>query len=88
MRTVHPDFDAVAGTAFDDVIGALLTAGLLTAAAVLVTSAIVWAVAASVGSWQTVAKARTGVLVALGGAVLTGAALSWGGWLLKLGNHL
>ncbi|MCF4123659.1 DUF6112 family protein [Antribacter sp. KLBMP9083] len=88
MNTVSPDFAAVAGTAFGDVVGALLTAALLTAVAVLVASAIAWAVAAAMGSWQTVVKARTGVFVALGGAALTGAALSWGGWLLKLGNHL
>ena len=87
-KNVAPDFSAVAGTAFGDVIGALLTFALLTAVAVLIGSSIVWAVAASSGSWQTVSKARTGVLVALGGAALTGGALAWGGWLLTLGNHL
>ncbi|WP_125777996.1 DUF6112 family protein [Antribacter gilvus] len=88
MSAVRPDFSAVAGTGFGEVVGALLTFTLLTAVAVLIASAITWAVAASAGSWQTVAKARTGVLVALGGAALAGAALGWGTWLLKLGNHL
>lgn len=87
-NNVAPDFSAVAGTAFGDVIGALLTFALLTAVAVLIGSSIVWAVAALSGSWQTIAKARTGVLVALSGAALTGGALAWGEWLLTLGNHL
>jgi hypothetical protein len=88
VTAVAPDFSAVAGTAFGEVVGALLTFTLLTAAAVLIGSAIAWAVAASSGSWQSVAKARTGVLVALGGAALTGSALAWGGWLLQVGNQL
>ncbi|RPF21451.1 DUF6112 family protein [Myceligenerans xiligouense] len=88
MNPVAPDFSAVAGTPLSDVVGALLTFALLTAVAVLVGSATAWAVAASTGSWQTVAKARTGVLVALTGAALTGAALAWGGWLLDLGSRL
>lgn len=88
MNTVAPDFSAVAGTQLSDVVGALLTFALLTAVAVLIGSAIAWAVAASTGSWQTVAKARTGVLVALAGAALTGAALAWGSWLLHLGSRL
>lgn len=88
MSTVAPDFSAVAGTPLGDVVGALLTFALLTAAAVLIGSATVWALAASTGAWQTVAKARTGVLAALAGAALTGAALAWGGWLLHLGSLL
>ncbi|WP_454852193.1 DUF6112 family protein [Promicromonospora soli] len=86
-RLVAPDFSAVTGTSFPDVLGALLPVALVTAVAVLVVSALVWAVAASMGSWQTVAKARIGVLVALGGAALAGAGLAWLNWLLETGSR-
>ena len=82
---VAPDFSAVTSTSFPEVLGALLPVALVTAVAVLVASAFVWAVAASLGSWQTVAKARVGVLVALGGAALAGAGIAWLNWLLTTG---
>lgn len=89
QMAVGPDFGAVA--AADDlarVIGALLTIALITAVALLIVCAITWAIAASSGSWHTVARARAGVLVAIGGAALTGGALAWTNWLLDLGATL
>lgn len=86
---VAPDFGAVA--AADDlerVIGALLTIALIAAVALLLVCAITWAIAASSGSWHTVARARTGVLVSIAGAALTGGALAWTNWLLDLGSTL
>jgi hypothetical protein len=85
---VAPDFSAIAGTATPDVVGALLTIALVTAVAMLVVSAATWAVAASSGSWQIVGKARAGVLVALGGAALSGGALAWTNWLIHTGTQL
>ena len=40
------------------------------------------------GSWHTASKAKTGLFVALGGAVLTGGALAWANWLLGVGATL
>ena len=85
---VAPDFSAVTHTSFPEVAGAILTLTVVTAVAVLVASALVWAIAASLGSWQTVAKARIGVLTSLAGAVLAGAALAWMNWLLETGTRL
>ena len=42
----------------------------------------------AIGGWHTAQKAKTGVLVALAGATLTGGALAWANWLLDLGAHL
>lgn len=86
-RDVAPDFRAVADTELSDGIGALLTYGLLTAVVMLVMCAAIWAVAAASGDWQTTTRARVGVLVALGGAVLTGGALAWTRWLISLGSQ-
>ena len=46
------------------------------------------AIGSSNGSWQAAGKGKTGLFVALGGAVLTGGALAWANWLLDLGASL
>ena len=87
--SVGPDFGAlgVAGT-LRSMVGALLTYGLLTSALMVIICAAAWAIASSSGSWQASAKAKTGLFVALGGAVLTGGALAWANWLLDVGASL
>ena len=86
---VGPDFGAVGGSGeLRSIVGALLTYGLVIAVLVLVVSATTWAIASSSGSWHSAQKAKTGCLVALGGAALTGAALAWANWLLGIGAHL
>lgn len=77
-----------AAPAFCDIVGALLTYGLITAVLMLVICSTIWAFASSSGSWHTAQKAKAGILVALGGATLTGAALTWANWLLGIGAHL
>ena len=54
----------------------------------LVVCAATWAVASANGSWQAAGKAKTGLFVALGGALLTGSALAWANWLLDVGASL
>lgn len=86
---VGPDFAAVtAASDLERVIGALLTIALITAIALLIVCAVTWAIASSSGSWHTVARARAGVLVAIGGAALTGGALAWTNWLLDIGSSI
>lgn len=87
--SVNPDFAAVAATGeLERVLGALLTIALIAAVAMVVVCAAVWAITAHTGNWATAARARTGVLVALAGAGLTGAALTWTNWLLHTGASL
>jgi len=86
---VSPDFGAVGGSiSLRAIVGALLTYGLLIAVLMIVVSAVVWAVSTAQGSWQTASKAKGGMLVSLGGAALTGAALTWTNWLLDLGDRI
>ena len=88
-RDVRPDFGAVGGSGdLRLVVGALLTYGLIIAVLMLVVSATTWAIASSSGSWHTAQKAKLGCFVAIGGATLTGAALTWSNWLLDIGPHL
>lgn len=86
---VFPDFGAV-GAAGDlrSIVGALLTIVLVTAVLMLVVCAMVWAISASGGNYQTAAKARAGLWVALGAAALAGAGVAWLNFLLDVGTHL
>lgn len=86
MTDVFPDFGA-AGE-LRSVVGALLTVVLVTAVLMLIVCAIVWAMSASSGNYHTASKARAGLWVALGAAVLAGAAVAWLNSLLDVGTHL
>lgn len=87
--SVGPDFGAVSAAGdLRAIVGALLTYGLIVAVLMLVVSATTWAIASSSGGWHTAQKAKLGCLVAIGGAALTGAALTWANWLLDIGPHL
>ena len=86
---VGPDFGAVGGSGqLRQIVGALMTFALITSVLMLVVCAATWAVASANGSWQAASKAKTGLFVALGGALLTGSALAWANWLLDVGASL
>ncbi|MBJ7353957.1 MAG: hypothetical protein JHC98_03955 [Thermoleophilaceae bacterium] len=89
LPSVGPDFGAVGGSSqLRAIVGALLTYGLVTAVLMVVICAATWAIGSAQGSWQTASKAKTGLIVAIGGAVLTGGALAWTNWLLDVGATL
>lgn len=89
LPMVGPDFGAVGGSSqLRAIVGALLTYGLITAVLMVVICAAMWAIGSAQGSWQTASKAKVGLLVALGGAALTGGALAWANWLLDVGARL
>lgn len=86
---VGPDFGAVGGSSqLRTMVGALLTYALVVSALMVIVCAAMWAIGSSNGSWQTASKGKTGLFVALGGAVLTGGALAWANWLLGVGASL
>lgn len=88
-RDIAPDFGATGSSdQLRGIVGALLTYSLVVAVLMLVICATTWAIASSSGSWHTAQKAKLGSFVAIGGAVLTGAALTWANWLLDIGPHL
>jgi uncharacterized membrane protein YjfL (UPF0719 family) len=86
---VYPNFRAVGGTALiSTVIGALLTIVLVLAVLMLVVSAAAWALGTAHGNPHTAQRGKTGVLVALGGATLAGAAIALMSFFLDIGNNL
>ena len=89
VALASPDFGAVGSSStLSHLVGALLAYGLLTAVLMVVVCAAMWALASAHGSWHAATKAKTGIVVALAGAVLTGGALAWANWLLDLGATL
>lgn len=89
LPLVGPDFGAVGGAGdLRTMVGALLTYGLVVAVLMVIACAATWAIGSAHGSWQTASKARAGLVVALGGAVLTGGSLVWANWLISIGASL
>ena len=86
---VFPDFGGLTGIdGLKGVVGALLTITLIASVAVLVVSGVVWAFGASSGNYQLASRGRTGVLVALGVAVLAGGGVALLNWLISVGDQL
>ena len=86
---VFPNFDGLSGIGdLKTVIGAALTIVLVIAVLMIIVSASIWAIASSTGNTRVATKARAGILVALGAAVLAGAGVAWINWLIHLGEQL
>lgn len=72
---VRPNDNGLPGLGvLQQIVGALLTWGLLACVAGLVVSVIVWALAHHQGNYSHAATGKTGVVVAAGGALLIGGA--------------
>ena len=70
------------------IVGALLTWGLVACVAGLVISVIVWAVARQQGNYGYASGAKTGVLVSVGGALLIGGANAIVAFFSNLGGQI
>ena len=86
---VGPNFGAVdASGTLAEIVGALLTLVLVVSVAMLVVCAIGWAIASASGNYQALARARSGLLVAIGAAALAGGGVTWMNFLLRTGSSL
>lgn len=89
LMNVFPDFGSLSGIGgLTVVIGAMLTIILIVAVLMIIISAITWAIATSTGNPGVAAKARAGVFVALGAAILAGGGVTWVNWLINVGGQL
>ena len=83
---VKPNNNGLPGlTVLQQMVGALLTWGLLACVAGLVISVIMWALAHHQGNYSQVSSGKTGVLVSAGGALLIGGANAIVGFFSTLG---
>ena len=72
---VTPNTNGLPGlNVLQQLVGALLTWGLLACLAGLIVSVMMWALAHHQGNYSQVSSGKTGVLVAAGGALLLGGA--------------
>lgn len=86
---VFPDFSALGGAAeLQRIVGALLTFVLIIAVLMMIINGVTWALAAASGYFQTAARARIGLWVSCGAAILSGAGVAGVNFLLELGSTL
>ncbi len=72
---VNPNENGLPGlSVLKQIVGALLTWGLVACVAALVVSVIIWALGHHGGNYSQTTSGKTGVLVASGGALLIGGA--------------
>ena len=86
---VKPNSNGLPGlNVLQNMVGALLTWGLLACVAGLVISVILWALAHHQGNYSQVSSGKTGVLVSAGGALLVGGANAIVGFFATLGGGI
>lgn len=86
---VSPNVSGLPGLdVLQNIVGALLTWGLIACVAGLVVSVIVWALGHHNGNYANAASGKTGVLVAAGGAILIGGASGIIGFFANLGSGI
>ena len=75
--SIDPNVDGLPGIdQLKDIVGALMTVGLICAVLGVIISAIVWALGANSSNPQMAGRGKTGVLVALAAAIICGASVS------------
>ena len=83
---IKPNNNGLPGlSVLQQMVGALLTWGLVACVAGLVISIIMWALAHHQGNYSQVSSGKTGVLVSAGGALLIGGANAIVGFFSTLG---
>jgi len=86
---IFPDLGAVGGAGeLRAIVGALLMYVLVFAVLAILVCAVTWAVASASGNYQSSQRARAGLFVAIGAAVLAGAGVGWMNFLLGVGQQL
>lgn len=86
---ITPNEDGLPGLpVLRQIVGALLTWGLVACVAGLAVSVIVWALAHHNGNYHQAGNGKTGVLVSAGGAVLIGGANAIVAFFSALGSRI
>ncbi|WP_449281550.1 DUF6112 family protein [Leucobacter sp.] len=77
MIDIDPNSDGLPGIAqLRDIVGAVMTVGLILSVLALIVSAIVWGLGANSSNPHLASRGKTGVLVSCVAAVLCGAAVT------------
>lgn len=77
MIDINPNSDGLPGISqLRDIVGAVMTIGLILAVLALIISAIVWGFGSSSSNPHLASRGKTGVLVSCAAAILCGAAVT------------
>ncbi|UOR02364.1 DUF6112 family protein [Leucobacter allii] len=77
MIDINPNSDGLPGIAqLREIVGAVMTAGLILAVLALIISGIIWGFGANSSNPHLATRGKTGVLVCCGAAILCGAAVT------------
>lgn len=75
--SITPNTNGLPGIAqLRDIVGAMMTVGLILSVLALIIAAIVWALGANSSNPHLAGRGKLGVLVALGAAIVTGASVT------------
>lgn len=87
--SITPNTDGLPGIAqLREVVGAMMTVGLILSVLALIIAAIVWALGANSSNPHLAGRGKTGVLVALGAAIVTGASVTLVNFFWHVGQQM
>lgn len=86
---ISPNSNGLPGIAqLRSIVGASMTIGLILAVLALIISAVVWALGANSSNPHLAGRGKVGVLVALGAAIVTGAAVALVNFFWAVGQQI
>lgn len=75
--SISPNTNGLPGIAqLREVVGAMMTIGLILSVLALIIAAIIWALGSNSSNPHLAGRGKTGVLIALGAAIVTGASVT------------
>lgn len=75
--SINPNTNGLPGIAqLREIVGAMMTIGLILSVLALIIAAIIWALGSNSSNPHLAGRGKTGVLIALGAAIVTGASVT------------
>lgn len=86
---ISPNTDGLPGIAqLREVVGAMMTVGLILSVLALIIAAIVWALGSNSSNPHLASRGKSGVLIALGAALVTGASVTLVNFFWNVGQQV
>lgn len=86
---ISPNTNGLPGIAqLREVVGAMMTIGLILSVLALLIAAIIWAMGSNSSNPHLAGRGKTGVLIALGAAIVTGASVTLVNFFWRVGQQV
>ncbi|MFD4323582.1 DUF6112 family protein [Nocardioides sp. NPDC058538] len=87
--SINPNTNGLPGIAqLREVVGAMMTVGLILSVLALIIAAILWALGSNSSNPHLAGRGKTGVLIALGAAIVTGASVTLVNFFWNVGQQV